>query len=389
MRTFIETLDSSVIRINQNNSIKKILQFLLQEGAKTIPEIKDFSRLSLPTTTKLINDLVEQKLLVEAGKRESSGGRPPTSYGLNAGMGYIIGVELLLKSFRMSIINLSHEVIYEYETDNFDISNREESFQFLVSTVSNIVERRHIDSTKILGIGIGITGRVDTFKGVSYSYLNYEKSLVEKLNKTWNYPVFIDNDTHLMAIGEQRFGLTTEKKNILYINLSRGLGCTLISNGLIYNGEFGFAGEFGHIPFEENNITCVCGKKGCLETVVSGIALENQYRKALDANETIQYKNILPLVKSGDEVVIGLLNTMGENLGKALSVLVQVLNPGLIIIGGRFVQVGDLMLSAIQKGLNENSLPQLISNCEVRVSALGEKTTMLGAYSMVIEKVFE
>ena len=389
MRAFIEALDSTGIRINQNQQTKKILQFLLQEGGKTIPEIRDFSRLSLPTSTKLVAELLEQNILIESGKRESSGGRPPSLYSLNPEMGYIVGVELLLKSFRMSIINLNHEVIYEYETDSFDISNREESYQFLVTTVPNIIERRGISQDTILGVGIGITGRVDKRQGISHSYLNYEKPLVTLLSEQWNFPVFIDNDTHLMALGEQSFGLAKEEANVLYLNLSRGLGLGFISNGIIHNGKSGFSGEFGHIHFENNEKKCVCGKKGCLETVVSGIALENLYQEATkNKKELVRYKNILQLVRSGDPLASNLLSTMSEKLGQALSILVQVLNPSIIILGGRFAQVGEFMRYPMARGLSLYGLPQLVSDCEIKISTLGEKTTMLGAYAMVIENVF-
>ena len=127
MRTFLDNMD---VGTHQNVKTKKIIQFLLREKEKTIPEIRDFCGLSLPTTLKFVNDLVGKNILIESGKKESSGGRRPNLYSLNPNQGYIVGVELLLKSFRISIINLNHEVIYDYETDNFDISKRDDAFDF-------------------------------------------------------------------------------------------------------------------------------------------------------------------------------------------------------------------------------------------------------------------
>lgn len=391
MRAYIETLNAANGRNNQHTQTKKILQFLLQEGEKTIPEIKDFSGLSLPTTTKLINELVEQGILVESGKRESSGGRPPSLFCLDSSLGYIVGIELLINSFRFSIVNLNHELIYEYETDNFDINNRDEAFNFVARTVPDLIDKKGIPDAKILGVGIGITGRVDGKKGISYSFLNFETPLAKLLSERWSCPVFLDNDTRLMSLGEQNFGFAREKSNIIYVNLSRGLGIGFISNGHLHSGESGFAGEFGHIHFEENDKLCVCGKKGCLETVVSGFALERQFQDLdpINATKKLKYREIIQLIHTSDQTAKGLLIEMGERLGQALSILVQTLNPGLIILGGRFTDVGELMKYPVIKGLSLYGLPQLVGNCEIKTSHLGDKSTMLGAYSLVMENVFQ
>lgn len=384
MRVLIDNLD---VGAHQNFQTRKIIQYLLRERERTITEIRDFCGLSLPTTIKFVNELLEKKILIESGKKESSGGRRPILYSLNPNQGYIVGVELLLKSFRMSIINLNHEVIYDYETDNFDISHRDEAFDFLVRTVPALISQKGIAEHKILGVGIGITGRVNTEKGISHSYLNFDEPLAELLQKHWKYPVFIDNDTHFMALGEQTFGLAKGKQNVIYINLSRGLAIGLISNGHLHGGHSGFAGEFGHISFFENDKLCICGKKGCLSTIVSGASVEELYLER--TQRQLHYRDILALSKHNDRHATELLAEVGEYLGRALSLMIQVFNPELIILGGRFSEVGDFMQYPIQKGMSLHSLPQLLADCELQVSHLGEKAEMLGAYALVIEKAFE
>jgi predicted NBD/HSP70 family sugar kinase len=387
MRGFIERLADTSVRQKQSLQTRQILQYFLQEGEKTIPELCHFAQVSIPTATKIIQELVEQGILKEVGKRESSGGRRPSVYALNAEMGYIVGVELLLKSFRLSVVNLNQEVIYEYEADNFDISRRDESFSFLVKTVPQIIKNKNFDETKILGIGIGITGRVDRKSGLSYSYLHYEKPLVQLLGQHWRFPVFIENDTRLMTLGEQTFGLARGKAHILYVNLSRGLGLGLISNGTIHDGKSGFAGEFGHIPFKENDKLCVCGKHNCLETEVSGIALEAAYKAETGIEKS--YRDILKSIKTNDALAQKLVSAQMENLGQALSILVQVFNPERIILGGRYAEVGDWLTYPVLKGLNLHGLPRLVGDTDVIVSDLGEKAEMLGAYALVMENVFQ
>lgn len=389
MRAYIESLSAAQGRNSQTQHTKKIIQWILQEGGKTIPEIKDFSGLSLPTTTKLINELVEQGILVESGKRESSGGRPPAVFSLHSSLGYIVGIELLIHSFRFSIVNLNHELIYEYETDNFDLNQREESIQFILRIVPELIQKKEISRDKILGVGLGITGRVNGKKGISHSFLQGPTPIAKVLQDHWGFPVFVDNDTRLMTLGEQNFGLAQEKRHVIYLNISQGLGIGLISNGQLHDGESGFAGEFGHIHFEDNDRLCVCGKKGCLETIVSGYALESWYQQAFPEQPKLRYADILTLLQSGDPHVRSVLSDMGESLGQALSMLVQTLNPGLIILGGRFASIGDWLRYPVAKGLSLYGLPQLVDDVEIRVSNLGDKTTMLGAYALVMQSVFD
>lgn len=388
MKDFLQSLEVGNGRVSQHVQTKRILQYLLKEGGKSIPEIRDFSKLSLPTTTKLVNELVEQKILIESGKKESTGGRPASMFSLNASVGYIVGVELLLNSFRFSIINLNNEVMYEYETDNFDVSKRQESLDFILKSVPELIRKKNIPEHKILGVGIGITGRVNSKKGISYSYLHFETPLTKTLEAAWGHPVFIDNDTRLMTLGEQNFGLGRDKDNVIFINLSQGLGIGFILNGGLYNGHSGFAGELGHIHFEDNDRLCVCGKKGCLETVVSGAALENLYNQQYLPSTKLKYRDVFQLIHTGNFEARNILIEMGEKLGQAISLLVQTLNPNLIVIGGSFAEVGETLLYPIMKGVSLYGLPQLVADCDIKISTLGDKSTMLGAYTLVIENVF-
>ena len=104
-------------------------------------------------------------------------------------------------------------------------------------------------------------------------------------------PVFIENDTHLMALGENYYGLAKDLTNVISVNLSKGLAVSVISNGQLQTGHSGFAGEFGHIFAEYNNKLCVCGKTGCLETLVSGLALEASFFHKI--GESFVYKKII------------------------------------------------------------------------------------------------
>lgn len=392
MWTFLGKNHSSAMEAKQDALKKQIIRLFLQEGEKTIPEVCKHARLSIPTGTKIIDDLIKQAYLVETGKRDSPGGRRPAMFDLNPNQGYVIGVEILLRSLRVSIVNLRHEVIYEYETTDFDISQRDETYAFLAALIPSIIKDQKIPREHVLGVGIGITGRVNSKKGISYSYLFFDAPLAKMLKTAWALPVYIANDTHLMTLGEQRFGTARGRSNVIYVNISRGLGIGIISNGHIHSGHSGFAGEFGHILADENGKQCVCGKKGCLGGIVGGHALESAYQEMLpapDGKQSPGYKILLQMARNGDTPTRELLSRMGEQLGKSLAILIDILNPEMIIIGGRFASVAELMRYSIIRGISLHSLPQLAAECDIQVSLLGEKAAMLGAFALVFDRILK
>ncbi len=388
MWPFLVKHQSLSTEAKQDGLKKQIVKLFLDEGEKTIPEVCHFARLSIPTGTKLVEELVRLGFLTEIGKRDSLGGRRPAIFDLNPDNGYVIGVEVLLHSMRVDIVNLRHEVVYEYENQAFDLSRKEEAFEFLCGIIPDLIASQKIPRDKILGVGMGITGRISPWQGISYSYLNFDVPLVKLLTDKWKMPVYIDNDTHLMALGEKRFGYARGLQNVIYVNISRGLGIGIISNGMIHNGHSGYAGEFGHILAEENGRLCVCGKRGCLGGLVSGFALETAYQELTGAPAP-HYKQILRMALDGDADVRNILSSMGEQLGRSLALLVDILNPEMIILGGGFSFACEWLKFAVIQGINQYSLPQLASDCEIKVSDLGDKAEMLGAFALVFDEVLK
>ncbi|WP_421799930.1 ROK family transcriptional regulator [Haliscomenobacter sp.] len=382
--TFLEKTTEYGTQSKQNTQRRKIVHLLFHHQELSIPALCQFLKLSVPTGTKLVKEFENQGILVEAGKRESSGGRRPVAYRLAPNMGYVVCIELVSHAFKLGIINLQRELVYEYESETFDLNDKNAALDFLKTIVPQIINSQNIPAEKILGVGIGIAGRVNHKKGISYSYLNLDQPLANYLQMEWGFPVFIDNDTRLLAWGENTFGLAQDKKNAICVNLSRGLAVSLISNGQLHNGHSGFAGEFGHIFAADNKRLCICGKKGCLETLVSGLALESAY--AAQTGEQLPYKKILNQVERGQPQVIENLHQMGEQLGRALAGLIDLLNPELIVLSGGFVPVFETMRYSIIKGISLYSLPQLASDCEIKVSTLGDNAGIMGAYAMVFEQ---
>ena len=168
--------------------------------------------------------------------------------------------------------------------------------------------------------------------------------------------------------------------------MGRGVAIGIVVDGQLYYGKSGFAGEFGHIPFFDNEIICSCGKKGCLETEVSGIAIEDKMchliqngvntilREKYDQQKTIHIDDIIAAAKNDDNLSIELIEEAGEKVGKAVAFLINTFNPETVIVGGNLAAAGDYQIFA-QSGLQGHQVPRLENDRERQRLGRGDAHT--------------
>ncbi|HZH72838.1 MAG TPA: ROK family protein [Mariniphaga sp.] len=376
---------------------KKIISILNKaDEALTIPELCKKVRLSVPTGTRLINELIEQDIIVQAGKKETVNGRRPAMYKVDENYAYAIGVVILLKSLSVSVFNLAMEEVFSFEMEDFTLENTPECLEEVYQCINKTIQLSKVNRHRILGLGIGITGRIDSKTGRSYNYFNFlENSLVAFFEERFKFSVHIDNDTHMLGFAEQVFGKAKNVRNALIVNLSYGLGLAMVSHGEVILGEQGFAGEFGHMQFGESDKLCLCGKRGCLGTEVSGHALEENFKKQIAKGESslllidkekqeINYKKILEAAREGDSLSISLIHNIGFKLGKALGNILNLLNPGIIIVGGRFYPAKEILTDSIKSGMMHTALSLPLRNCEISFSDISSDAAIKGAGVLVL-----
>ncbi|MFO8002356.1 MAG: ROK family transcriptional regulator [Marinilabilia sp.] len=378
---------------------KKIIRALSKaEGPLTIPDIQKQIKTSTPTIIKLLNELMADDLVMEEGKKETDNGRRPTLYKLNIQRFYAVGVEILFKRISISVVRLDQKVVFEKQDKQFKLEDDKECLENVISFTEEAMEECEISKEHILGIGMGITGRVNSNTGESYNFFTFtEKPLATYLSNRFDKQVFIDNDTHIMGLAEQVLGKAKEARHALILNVSRGLGMSIIANNRIITGGMGFAGEFGHMQMGNSQKLCICGKRGCLGMEVSGYALEENFKSAIKEGgislavnnkspEDIRYDDILSAADKGDGLSISLLQSMGETLGMALGNIVNLLNPELVIIGGKFAQAGYMFTDSIKTGMNKTALTVPLRFLNIKTSSLGNGSGCSGAAAMVFKQ---
>ncbi len=380
----------------QKNKIIKALS--KSDSHLTIPDLQKQLRISTPTIIKLINELIADDLVAEEGKKETENGRRPTLYSLNINRFFAMGVEILFKRVSVSVVRLDQKVVYQKQDKSFRLEDTHVCLDQVQAIIQAALKECNITREHLLGIGIGITGRVNTNTGISYNYFTFtDKPLAGHLSERLGKSVYIDNDTHIMGLAEQVFGQAREARHALVLNVSRGLGMTIIANKKIITGGMGFAGEFGHMQMNSSNKLCICGKRGCLGMEVSGFALEENFKEALKRGEIslasqgkspeeIRYDDILEAANAGDALSIYLIQEMGGLLGSALGNIVNLLNPELIIIGGKFAQVGYVFSDSIKTGMNQTALTAPLRFLTIKTSKLGADSGCSGAAALVFRQ---
>ncbi|NVO20686.1 MAG: ROK family transcriptional regulator [Bacteroidetes bacterium] len=386
----------------KKNTLKLlILEELYRHGCKSIPELSKIIRMSTPTITRAIDDLIKDSLLLEEGIGSSSGGRRPNLYGINPSSRYVLGIDICRYSVRYGLFNFHNEPAAEIKVLEEGLETNPDILTSIKKAVDAYILESGISEKKIMGIGIALPGLIDIHTGISYSYLHEDKPIATLLEERFHHPVFVEHDTKAMALGEQAFGLAMGKQNVLCLNIGSGIGLGMILNGRLYHGNSGFSGEFGHIQVDPDGQLCYCGKIGCLETLASGTTMIRTARKEIEAGATtlisslvsndlekINSEIILQAAQRGDQFAISLLSSIGEHLGRGIAVLIHLFNPELIIIGGELTQAENYLIDPIQQNLNKYTISKIRRDAQIITSSLGNNAGILGTVALVMNKVF-
>lgn len=381
---------------------KQITKHYIYNGDSTIPALANELQLSIPTVTKVIEEMVTDGHINNYGKIETGTGRQPYAYGLNPNSGYFIGVEVKRNSITIGVIDFKGDMIELKKNIPYKSENSIEALNELCKQICNFIKRLTIEKEKIINININIPGRINSELGYSFSQFNFEeRPLTDILTERIGYKVTIDNDTRAMAYGEFLQGCINKEKDIIFINISWGLGIGIILNGKLYYGKSGFSGEFGHVTAYDSGILCHCGKKGCIETEASGSALyrivleriqngeSSMLSNRIDADKPLTLDSIISAVNNEDMLCIEVIEEIGQKLGKQIAGLINIFNPELVVIGGSLSQTGDYILQPIKTAVRKYSLNLVNRDTVITLSKLKEKAGVVGACMLARSKMFE
>jgi N-acetylglucosamine repressor len=409
MKSFL--VDKSYLDTLSNVERKKYLQkvrlvkLLHAEGGKSNADICRLLSISSPTSIILLNELLCEGLIEKKGKGRSIGGRKPELYSLKDNSFFVLSIGMERFKTEIAILDNNHNNITGIRSFPLKMTRDRSSLTHLYENAEALIRASGIDSNKLVGVGISMPGLVDNNVGKNYTYFssgNNTKTLQDALQELFKKPVYIQNDVKTNALAEFRFGLAVGRKNVLVLLMDWGLGLGIIMDGKLQTGISGFAGEIGHIPFVQDGELCNCGKRGCLETVASGIALARLAREGIQTGETsmlagskgtgieqIEPHAVIDAANHGDQYAISILSEVGHNLGKGISTLIQLFNPELIILGGKIAEARQYITSPIKNAVNIFCSTRIRESTQIVLSNLGNVGGLQVSASIVLEKTFE
>ncbi|MBR2064852.1 MAG: ROK family protein [Bacteroidales bacterium] len=377
----------------KNASLKKsIIALCINEGDYSLADLSRELNTSIPTITKLVGELIDEGFLVDMGKQGTSGGRRPSIYGLNPSAGYFVGTEVKRSSISIAITNFKGQIIDYHENVLFTLENSESSFRNLCRHITGLLEKIDISLDDVLAFGFNLSGRVNNETGYCFTYfIGEDRPIASFLEDELQRPVFVENDSRAMTYGEYICGVANNEDDMLFINVSWGLGMGMISDGKLSYGKSGFSGEIGHFPLLDNDQICHCGKTGCLETGASGSAIYRIFTEKLregrastlaerfNKGEEITLDDILNAANEEDVLAIEVVEEIGSVLGRAIAGLINLFNPELVVIGGFVSKVKEYLLLPVRSAIQKHSLNMVNKDTTIKMSKLGEKAGPVGA----------
>ena len=277
----------------------------------------------------------------------------------------------------------------------------EQAIQRVNRAAQSLLQKLNIKPQELIGIGIASPGPLDISKGCVDGSPNLPGwtgySIEQGLSSFFNLPARIDNDANAAALGEYKFGAGKNKKNMVYITVSTGIGGGAIVDGRLMRGANGNAAELGHLTLNINGPACPCGANGCFEMYASGTAIARRTREAIQAGapsqilslagslEKITTHHILAALQKEDELAKKIWNETTEYLGRGLAVVINTFNPELIVVGGGVTAAGELLFNPVREKALRYAFPRLAAVCSIVPAGLGSNVGVVGAAACAFE----
>jgi predicted NBD/HSP70 family sugar kinase len=375
-----------------NRSI--VLNAIKTHGPIARAKVARQTGLSPATVTGITAELIGENLVFEKDMGDSSGGRRPILLAINPSGGYVIGIKLTETQAIGALTDLEATVIVK-RTDNLHGRDPEVIVKQLSLLVSELLHMAGLPKKKLLGVGVGLAGIVDSEQGMlrqSPFFGWRDLPLGEMLQAQVRVPVYVDNDVNTLTLAEMWFGGGQGIDSFLVVTVGRGVGLGIVVNGQFYHGARGGAGELGHTVIDPEGPTCECGKHGCLEAFVGDPGLVRMATETANRGEIhgpiTSMSDLLTKAQAGEAGARTVFAHAGDILGQGIANLLNIFNPQKIIISGEGTRAGDLLFGPMRESIARNVMPGLAEDTSIQIDAWGDDAWARGAASLVLRQLF-
>jgi len=376
-------------------------------GPMSRAKIHELSQIRLSAMSALVRSLLEEGRLVESGVEESTVGRKGALLRLNESYGSVIGIEFDDESLSVGVSDL-HPRIRHLLTEPVQLDGgREKLIRQLLAAARRVLQESRIRKNDVVGIGVADPGLVDSQRGITLrsSTIPFwrEVPLREIFEREFGVPVLVEARTRAKAAAEyDAGGGEAGRSSMIYVDYGSGIGAGLYVDGRLLYGKGSAAGEFGHTCVAPDGPVCTCGSFGCLEAIAGLRAVEARVRrllmegarsKVVDAAggnaDAVTGWMVLEAASSGDKVASNVVAEVARYLGLGIANLVNLFNPGLVVLDGRLRPAGSELLDGIISAVRRQALREATEQVVIRYASVTEAAGVLGVARMVLEKHFE
>jgi len=382
--------------IRQGNRLA-VLQRIYAAAPVSRQEIAEYSGLSQATVANVVTDLLDLGIVVQAGSVDSQGGRPRAILGINASMGYFVGIDVAETYVHFELFDMMLHHCHTVEHALHPEENQpHQVVDHLARGLDELLRASATPRAKVLGVGVSVPGQVERLGGVSVFAPNWgwhDVPLAALLRERIDLPLYLDNPLKASAIAELWFGAGREFENVVTLNIGTGVGVGIILNGVLYRGATNSAGEWGHTAIVLDGRACRCESRGCLEAYVGALGIIQHLRELAPQSELLQADNqtatiaaLAAAARQGDPVATQVIRTTVRYLGVGIANLINLFNPAVVVIGGWVgMQLGPYLLPDLPTAVARYALKHPLQAARMQLCQLRHNPVSMGAATFALE----
>ncbi|MFT5193651.1 MAG: N-acetylglucosamine repressor [Cellvibrionaceae bacterium] len=375
-----------------------ILKTIYDAGMISRADVARATHLTRPTVSTTVTKFINDGLVAELGQVTNGRGKPATLIQVVDDACSVIGIDISNRELKGVIFDMRGRPVYSQQR-LADYSKPDSIFPTLIDLIDDLIVNVQESGIPLLGIGIGAPGLMNVQDGSVRMAINLgwkDFPLQEKVEKRYQVPVHVFNDSQAAALGQFTFDNQSGAPNLIVIKVGRGISAGIILDGKIYSGSSFGASEIGHLQIVDDGEPCICGHFGCLETVASSRAIVRKARMLAENDPgvilhsyveslgDITTDDVLAAFNTGDPGITKIIEQAGRHIGIIVANLVGILNIPEIVIAGSLARFGPTLLNAIRGEMESRALSNMVAETELKLSNLGQAIVMQGAASIIL-----
>ena len=364
----------------------RILDVIKKFGALTQVELVEATGLSAGTVSVIVKELHAAGVVATAPTSRS--GRRAINVTLARRLGLVAAVYVGRRDLRVGLANPSGEILIRQHLLLAKDHRADTSLDAICSLISEMLDRIGATHEEILSTGVAVDAPIDRTTGATCSQgllRGWDQiPIAESLERRLGTPVIVDNSANVGGLAEYRLGAGAGADPTVYLSVSYGIGAGILTDGKIFRGFSGTAGEIGHVSIDEHGPMCYCGNRGCLEAVAGTAAILESLRPT---HGNLSMSDLIKKAVAGDISCRRVIEDSAGHIGLALAALCNLIDPQRIVVGGKLARVGDLFLEPLRMATSHFTLPGSTPTIEILPGELGEEAVLIGAVCMALDSV--